>query len=140
VRLVLDSNVLLAAFLARGVCHELLEHCARAHRIIASELLLREVEAKLRSKFTIPARKANQVVELLRAEFEIVEPAALPEPVCRDADDDWILATAVTGRCACLVTGDQDLLVLEEYEGIGIVTPSAFWRLESSSGPGSPAP
>jgi predicted nucleic acid-binding protein len=37
VRLVLDTNVLIAAIVARGACHELLEHCARQHRVVTSD-------------------------------------------------------------------------------------------------------
>ncbi len=43
--------------------------------------------------------------------------------MCRDADDDAILATAVAARADLLVTGDKDLLVLGSYNGIPIVTP-----------------
>jgi predicted nucleic acid-binding protein len=45
------------------------------------------------------------------------------EGVCRDPADDVILATAIAAKAAWLVTGDQDLLVLEAYEGIAIVSP-----------------
>ena len=46
-RIVLDTNVLIAAFVSRGVCHELLEHCERQHQLISSGFILREFEDKL---------------------------------------------------------------------------------------------
>ena len=46
--------------------------------------------------------------------------------ICRDPDDDVVLTAAVEGRADMIVTGDTDLLVLAEYEGIAIVTPRAF--------------
>jgi uncharacterized protein len=46
--------------------------------------------------------------------------------VCRDPDDDKLLEIAFVGRANCLVTGDQDLLVLDEYQGIPILTPARF--------------
>jgi putative PIN family toxin of toxin-antitoxin system len=46
--------------------------------------------------------------------------------VARDPDDDTILGAAIEGCAEYLVTGDQDLLALGEYEGIRIVTPRAF--------------
>jgi predicted nucleic acid-binding protein len=64
--------------------------------------------------------------------LEVVEPAALAGPVCRDPDDDWILATAVTGGCVCIVTGDRDLLDLESYHDIPILAPGSFWSFESA--------
>lgn len=63
--------------------------------------------------------------------MEIVDPAPLPAPVSRDADDDAVLAAAVAAGCDCIVTGDQDLLVLGTYEGIVIIAPADFAALES---------
>jgi putative PIN family toxin of toxin-antitoxin system len=46
-----------------------------------------------------------------------------------DPDDDVYIAAAIEGRCAYIVTGDPDLLVLEEHAGIQIVTPREFLTL-----------
>jgi hypothetical protein len=46
--------------------------------------------------------------------------------ICRDPDDDKLLEIAALGRADCLVTGDQDLLVLSQFQGIPIVTPARF--------------
>jgi predicted nucleic acid-binding protein len=48
--------------------------------------------------------------------------------VCRDADDDVVLATAVAARAALIATGDQDLLVIGRFDGIDIVSPRDFLR------------
>ena len=69
---------------------------------------------------------------MLRSRMELVEPVPLGAPVCRDPDDDWVLATAVAGTCECIVTGDKDLLSLGEYRGVRILAPSAFWNYEAS--------
>ncbi|MEW5927289.1 MAG: putative toxin-antitoxin system toxin component, PIN family [Gemmatimonadota bacterium] len=115
----------------RGVCHELLEHCAREHEIIGSPAILAEFEEKLVRKFRVPPDAVAEAQTLIRSRMQIVEPAALDPPACRDPDDDWVLAAAWEGGCACLVTGDRDLLVLEEFEGIPILPPAAFWRFEA---------
>ena len=53
-----------------------------------------------------------------------------PAPkVCRDPDDDLILAAALQAGCTHLVTGDNDLLVFKEFKGVVIVTPGAFAKL-----------
>jgi uncharacterized protein len=49
--------------------------------------------------------------------------------VSEDPDDDVYLAAAIEGRCSYVVSGDPDLLVLNEHEGIRIVTPRAFLGL-----------
>ena len=46
--------------------------------------------------------------------------------VCSDPDDDKYLAAALEGRAAFVVSGDRDLLMLGEYEGVRIVSPRAF--------------
>jgi putative PIN family toxin of toxin-antitoxin system len=129
-RILLDTNVLIATFIARGTCSELLEHCARNHELISSKPLLRELEEKLSGKLGYSQQEAREVVSLLRGKMEIVTPAPLAEKVCRDPDDDVVLATALGGNCECIVTGDKDLLVLEKYQQIPILAPADFWRYE----------
>jgi putative PIN family toxin of toxin-antitoxin system len=46
-----------------------------------------------------------------------------------DPDDDKYLAAALEGRATLVVTGDPDLLVLEEHQGVRIVNPRAFLGL-----------
>ena len=84
----------------------------------------------LTGKFRVPDERVGRAETLLRSETEIVEPAPLPAPVCRDPDDDWVLATAVTGACRCIVTGDKDLLTVGGYDGVRILEPRAFWALK----------
>jgi putative PIN family toxin of toxin-antitoxin system len=133
VRLVLDTNVLLAAFLARGVCHDLFAYCVRAHQIVLSNFLQREVRGKLETKFRVPKRRVDDVIELLSTQFESVEVPEPPDVVYRDRDDDWVLATARVGQVRWLVTGDQDLLAKAEHAGIRIVSPADFWALEAQN-------
>lgn len=57
-------------------------------------------------------------------------PAVLFERVCRDADDNNVLAAALSGNCVCLVTGDRDLLVLGQYQKIAILAPASFLQYE----------
>lgn len=131
-RLVLDTNVLIAAFVARGHCHELLEHAARAHELFTSPYILEEFRSKLTGKLRVPSEAAEEAIELELSRMQLVDPAPLPEPVCRDADDDPILATAVAAGADCLVTGDDDLVAVGEYQGIRIVRPAMFWELEAA--------
>ena len=44
----------------------------------------------------------------------------------KDSDDDKYIAAAIEGRAGCIVAGDSDLLYLQEYEDIGIVSPRVF--------------
>ena len=131
-KLVLDTNVLIAAFVARGVCHELLEHCARQHELVTSAKILAEFEEKLLNKFKVPPADALEVINLMTLNMTSVTPEPLEAAVCRDPDDDWVLATAAAGGCECIVTGDKDLLVLKSFQDIAILAPSEFWAYEAA--------
>ena len=134
-KIVLDTNVLLAAFMAHGTCNELLEHCVRQHEIVLSKAILDEFRDALAKKFDFTPTDALKAVSLLMSHVTLVEPMRLPREVCRDPDDDAVWATALAGGCQCLVTGDKDLLELVHFEDIRIVAPSAFWKFETEIEP-----
>jgi len=54
---------------------------------------------------------------------------------CRDPKDDRILEPAVNGRASTIVTGDIDLLVLNPFRGIQIVTPAGLLKIIDESSP-----
>ena len=68
-------------------------------------------------------------MEAVRKDADVVSPSRLPKPICRDPDDDWVLATAVAGEADVIVSGDKDLLILKRFQGIPIVTPRGFLEL-----------
>lgn len=68
-RILLDTNVLITVFIARGTCSELLQHCARAYTVVSSQLLLREFEEKLTKKFHYTRQDAREVLALLRYKY-----------------------------------------------------------------------
>lgn len=126
-RVVLDTNVLFAAFATRGLCEAVFEVCLASHRLVLSKPILAELRRHLRGKLKVPPRHADAIVELLREEAEIVEPADVPSDACRDPDDLVILGTAAAGEADALVTGDDDLLALERFGEIPILRPRAFY-------------
>ncbi len=129
-RIVLDTNVLIAAFVAQGACADLLEYCARFHELVSSEYILEEFRKNLLKKFHQTAHDALLAEDLLRQKMEMVDPIPVPRPSCRDPKDLPVLGTAVAGNSDALVTGDKDLLVLKNFKGVRIVSPQDFWRLE----------
>lgn len=125
-----DTNVLIAAFISHGACKELFEHCIDTHTPCISGFILREFESKLINKFKFQKKLVREVLSYLKNNLTVLKDAKLAKPVCRDHDDDAVLAAAHKGGVACIVTGDGDLLILVEYEGIPIVKPADFWKLE----------
>lgn len=131
-RIVLDTNVLISALIARGVCADLLEHCAMSHVLVTSDFIMGELREHLVGKFKYTTMEADEAVALLGSQMEHVTPATLEGSVCRDADDDQILGTAIAGLARCIITGDKDLLVLRRYADIEIVGPAEFVDFEKT--------
>jgi putative PIN family toxin of toxin-antitoxin system len=120
--------VLISAVVAKGLCHELVKKQIIFHELITSHILLDELAQKLKTKFDAKADDLPLFVAF-REIAEIVEPAPLTPPVCRDRDDDWVLATALAGNANLIVTGDDDLLVLEKFRGVQILSPRTFLEM-----------
>lgn len=133
-RVVLDTNVIVAALGTRGACAELFARVLAAHSYGIDQNLVGEVLRVLRDKFKLPADRLVEVNALLIATGEVVATSPLPTAVCRDPDDDRVLALALAFRADVLVTGDDDLLVLHPWSGIPIVRPRDFWGLDRTSG------
>jgi len=128
-RIFFDTNVLVASFISRGQCAELFEYCLASHSICLTAFVLDEFKRVLsRQKF--PPTLIDDAVNLLVANALPVKATKLAAPACRDEDDDAILAGALEAKADCIVTGDQDLLVLEAYQGIEILKPADFRRFE----------
>jgi uncharacterized protein len=132
VKIVLDTNVLIAAFVAQGYCHELLENCVRQHTLITSDFIINEFREKLAKKFKYNSTVISDACELLLTRMIVVLPTKLESQVCRDLDDDNVIGTAITGDCDCIITGDKDLLVLKQYQNINIISPTEFRLLEDA--------
>lgn len=126
-RVVLDTNVIIAAFAARGLCAEVFEICLSDHAVILSEHILSETYEKLVKKIRLPENTAKSIIEYLRDTAEVVEPESIDESVCRDKDDVKIIGAALKGKAIFIITGDDDLLVLKRYKDIRMVTPREFW-------------
>lgn len=129
-KVVLDTNVIVAALATRGACAELYTRVLAMHSYAVDDNLLDEVERVLRVKFRVPAPRVVDALALLRGTAPVLTPEPLATPVCRDPDDDRILALARSFEADLLVTGDDDLLVLHAWEGIAIVRPREFWLRE----------
>ena len=128
---VFDTNVLIAAFLTEGICAKLL---MRAHRrdfdMILCDGILQEFKRVLKKKFAASPHEMSEAVMILSAAAQdIFRRTDSMASVCRDPDDNVILDCARDAVADYIVTGDEDLLVLKNYEGISILSPSEFEKL-----------
>jgi uncharacterized protein len=131
-RVVLDTNIWLSGLLWGGLPGQILQQVELgALRAIASEVILDELARTLdRPKFQRRLERlgldiagilgaVRQVVVMVPDELIVVENL-------RDPKDAMIVAAAIVGNAGVIITGDQDLLVLGEVNGVKILTPRDF--------------
>ncbi|MBI4735911.1 MAG: putative toxin-antitoxin system toxin component, PIN family [candidate division NC10 bacterium] len=132
-RAVLDTNVIVSGLItSKGTPADLLTAWRnRRFDLVIGPAILQEIERVLRlPRITKAYRLAPQdisgLVELLTSRA-VLTPGRLAIPsTARDPEDDQILACAIEGHADYIVTGDQDLLILERFQGIPIIPPAAF--------------
>lgn len=125
-KIVLDANVIIAAFAARGLCESIMEVCLSEHEIVLSDDLFDEILRNLRLKIKLPTNIVDNICELLREHANISIPEPLASDVCRDPDDIKILGLAVASNADYIVTGDKDLLILKNFQDTPILNPRSF--------------
>ena len=132
-RVVFDTNVLVAALAVEGLCTTLLARARRKHfQLFLCPFILDELRRVLSGKLKISEKLIREAIDLvLEAAEGVVSPKEEVEGVCRDRDDDRILACALGAGARYLVTGDKDLLELKEFRDIAILSPREFEMLFS---------
>ena len=122
--LVFDTNVIFAAFITDGLCADLYRRAVLCGALAVPLPILTELREKLASKARLPAAEIDAIERNIRREARLLDaPPPLPAPVCRDPDDDVLLATLAASPADALVTGDKDLLVLGAFASVPILTP-----------------
>lgn len=128
-RAVLDTNVLLSALLFTGRASRiitLLESKAIV-MVISREILAEYIRALAYPKFALSDDEVKSLVsEIILPFAETVRSPKLLGGVCRDPEDDKFLACAKAGQADVIVSGDKELLMLRQFEGIPIKSLSAF--------------
>ena len=131
-RYVFDTNVVISALLFNNsIPGQAFFRAVDDGIILMSQSLAEELDDVLaREKFNryVTLEEREQFLEGLIRESELVE---ITDTVraCRDAKDDRTLELAVNGNAAFIVSGDDDLLILNPFRGIQIVTPSQLLEL-----------
>src|SRR6056297_2504229 len=124
-RVVVDTNVLIsAALLSTSTPAKLLDALEESRAIL---LFSTETQKELQTR--IMKKKFDQYVSLAKRQRFLAQLDAVTEYIpivnrpmgCRDKDDDKFLETAAIGKADCLVTGDNDLLAMDPFQGIPIV-------------------
>jgi len=128
-RIVVDINVIASAVYFGGKPYDLLKLIMEEKvSAIASKEIVDEYEeilARLQHKFpklskSIPFQEIVGKLTVIKVSSDI--------RICRDSEDDKFISCAVDGRCIYIVSGDNDLLSLKDYDGIEIITVAQFFE------------
>lgn len=128
-RFVFDTNVLISAALFKAsVPRQALDLARRIGKIVMSWPTIAELQEVLeRKRFDNYISEDERILFLEVLALDVV-PVEIIETVidCRDARDNKFLEVAVNGDADCIVSGDKDLLVLNPFRGVPILSPQAF--------------
>lgn len=125
-KVVLDTNVLISAFLFKGTAAAVYDYCVMQTEVHISEWIMGEFLEKLSSKFNIEHQIRKELEEVIREKVRITQPHTKMPGICRDQDDNQVLQLAESISADYIVTGDQDLLILDQYQHTQIMTPGMF--------------
>ena len=126
-RVFFDTNVLVSAFLARGLCADLLRLVLSEHTLVSSEVVLAELRDVLNRKGRLPLAQIEAIEAFLRDQPVAPRPATILELDLVDADDEWVLASAVLAEADLFVTGDQGVLACTNPP-LPLVNPRGCWE------------
>lgn len=133
IRAVIDTNVLISGLIKReGPPGRLLEALfQRDVMMVAAPPLLAELSKaltypRLQTRYGITPERSEALLTALVLLSDVIELPRFVWRASRDPQDDMFLACAIHGDAEYVITGDRDLLVLESFRGVRIVTPERF--------------
>lgn len=136
-RIVVDTNIIISGIFFGGKPRELLQKCfSETLQMVCSDEIFIEYKETIK-RLTIKSVRdiGKETVPLLAENLEFIE-NRYSDSYSRDPDDDKFINCARSGEIGYIISGDKDLLVLEEMRGIKIVSVSDFLNIIESGNEG----
>jgi uncharacterized protein len=129
-QVVIDTNVWISGMVFGGNPERIIKlFIDGSLLVVASEEMLSELRRKVSHKFPLYEPYLSALVASIREQAIIVQLGTYPVNTSRDSDDNMVIETALIGGADFIVSGDEDLLVLEKYESVKIVKPADLLEL-----------
>ncbi|MDR0438318.1 MAG: putative toxin-antitoxin system toxin component, PIN family [Bacteroidales bacterium] len=127
-KLVLDTNVFISSFFWGGNPRKVMMRIidGKDTLFVSDEILQEVFSVMARPKFGVNHRQVTHFIDSIEEVAYGVNLMGMIQGVCRDSDDDKILECAVLGKVDFIISGDNDLLSLKEFQGIPILTASEY--------------
>ncbi|GHV90094.1 hypothetical protein AGMMS50268_05970 [Spirochaetia bacterium] len=127
-KVVIDVNIFVSSFLWEGNPKKVVERAIEGidELYITQEILEQISEVLNRPKFNADKESVKYYMKLIEEMANELISGIKTQNGSRDVDDNIILECGITGNVDYIITGDDDLLVLKEFNGIKIVTPKEY--------------
>jgi putative PIN family toxin of toxin-antitoxin system len=131
VKIVIDSNIFISSFFWGGYPREIFERVINGlDELIITDEIINEIYNVMSSgKFTVNSEDIKNYIKLIEKYSIIISSDSNLKSISRDKDDDKILQCGYDGSVDFIITGDKDLLVLENYKNIKIMKPKDYLDL-----------
>lgn len=128
-KIFIDTNVIVSGLLAKGLCTEILEDIVYSHTPFVSAFIIQECEYVFSKKFKLSKETTKTLLTVVDTHFVQSETSSIIQDICRDKNDNQVLADALLAKADIILSGDKDLLSLETYETIKIISPKKYWKM-----------
>jgi putative PIN family toxin of toxin-antitoxin system len=127
-KVILDSNIFVSSFFWKGNPRKVFDRVTNGldELFTTAEILQEIVRVLSRKKFDLNKKEIEDYTKIIESYSIKIIPKNEVEKICRDKDDDKILQCGLEGNVDFIITGDDDLLVLEKYKDIRIVKPREY--------------
>lgn len=127
-RVVVDTNIFVSAFIKGGEPEELIQKWKQGKLVIVmSRDIVEEIlEVLLRPKIGAPFSYVERLGKVIYRKAVIVKLHQPLQVIINDPKDNKFLECAVEGKADYIISGDEHLLSLKEYQGIKIVKAKEF--------------
>ena len=133
VLVLLDTNVLISAFLGSGLCGEVLRTITDEHQLCVSRLVIDEYQQVLGQKFGVGKADLREVFMLVQQAIILPDALMGEAHAASPTNDVVILKTARDAGVDLLVTGDREMLSLATDFNVVAVTPRGFYELATQT-------
>jgi len=127
-KIVLDVNIFVSSFFWRGNPRKIMERIIDGKDALftCKEIIQETTSVMLRPKFNVNNEYITHFIRSIEELANCITLVGSVQNVCRDNEDDKILGCALLANADYIITGDSDLLILEEFRKIKITTAQNY--------------
>ena len=130
-KIVLDSNIFISSFYWAGNPRKVFDRVTNGldELYITDEIIKEIISVMSREKFNTRIEEINEYIKIIESYSIKIFLQNIPQNISRDKDDNKISQCGIDANVEFIITGDNDLLVIEEYNKIKILKPNEYLKI-----------